>query len=54
MSAGAAEDVVFPDARGCSFSPDSEQQLVVAYADQSIIVWNIRDPHKVGTRRLQQ
>eukprot|EP00878_Enallax_costatus_P016900 GHUV01017741.1.p1 GENE.GHUV01017741.1~~GHUV01017741.1.p1 ORF type:complete len:357 (+),score=117.25 GHUV01017741.1:1669-2739(+) len=46
-AAGAAQDSMFPDARGCSFSPDSEHQLVVAYADQSIIVWNIRDLQKI-------
>lgn len=45
--AGSTKDTVFPDALGCSFSLGDEQRLVVAYADQSIIVWNITDLQKV-------
>jgi hypothetical protein len=46
--AGAAAEEGFPDARGCSFRPDTEQQLVVVYADMSMIVWDIQDIKKVS------
>eukprot|EP00775_Hariotina_reticulata_P013699 gene13699-13821_t len=51
--AGAASGGMFPDARGCSFSSDG--MLVVVYADQSLIVWNLQDLAKAplaATSRL--
>lgn len=49
---GAAAEEGFPDARACSFRPETEQQLVVVYADMSMIVWDIQDLKKVS-RHLQ-
>ncbi|KAF6266674.1 hypothetical protein COO60DRAFT_8922 [Scenedesmus sp. NREL 46B-D3] len=45
--AGAAAEDRFPDAQGCSFYPGTEQQLVVVYADMSMIVWDIQDAKKI-------
>ncbi|WIA09056.1 hypothetical protein OEZ85_008470 [Tetradesmus obliquus] len=45
--AGAAAEEGFPDARACSFRPETEQQLVVVYADMSMIVWDIQDLKKI-------
>ncbi|KAF8072924.1 mapkbp1 [Scenedesmus sp. PABB004] len=38
----------FPDARACSFSGEGGAQLVVAYADQLVVVWDVADAAKVG------
>jgi len=43
---GATSGEHFPDARGCSFT--SEEELVVVYADQSLIVWSLKDIAQVG------
>jgi hypothetical protein len=47
-AAGIAAAEAYPDARGCSFRPETEQQLVVVYADMSVIVWDIQDVKKVS------
>lgn len=47
-AAGVAAAEAYPDARGCSFRPETEQQLVVVYADMSMIVWDIQDVKKVS------
>lgn len=46
-SAGA----LFPDAVGCAFNSTGDH-LTVVYADRSLMIWDVRNPARVGRQSL--
>lgn len=50
----AAGSSQFPDACGASFCQAGGKQLAVAYADLSVVLWDVQDAKQVAdTRRVQ-